>query len=70
MTISFSPIPDCPTVQPFAECHGIDLSVGLGRDERALIKRRLLEHGAAGVQKPGQHDTGQRGCFQSGVWLA
>ncbi len=45
MTISFSSIPDCPTVQPFAECHGIDLSVGLGRDERALIKRRLLEHG-------------------------
>ena len=44
MTISFRTIPECPAVQPYAECCGIDLSKELTKTDIELIRRGLLKH--------------------------
>lgn len=45
MAISFSPIEQCAKTQPFAECHGADLSRDLDAGTAAQIKQGLLDHG-------------------------
>jgi len=45
MTVSFSPIPECAATQPFAQCHGVDLSQALSSAEVAAIRQGLLKHG-------------------------
>jgi len=45
MPVRFSPIPDCEHTQPFAQCHGVDLSRGLDRRDVERIKAALLKHG-------------------------
>ena len=45
MAITFSPIEACADTQPFAECHGADLSQPLDRDTVETIRSGLLRHG-------------------------
>jgi alpha-ketoglutarate-dependent taurine dioxygenase len=45
MAITFSPIEACAETQPFAECHGIDLSRDLPSDTIEQIRQGLLRHG-------------------------
>ena len=45
MTLSFTPIPACAATQPFAECHGIDLSQALDPRDIDAIGQALLKHG-------------------------
>ena len=45
MSISFSPIAACADTQPFAECHGVDLSRDLADVDLERIRTGLLEHG-------------------------
>ena len=43
--VSFSPIPGCEETQPFAECHGVDLSLDLNASVREQLQQGLLRHG-------------------------
>jgi len=45
MAITFSPIEACAETQPFAECHGIDLSHPLDEQAVETIRAGLLRHG-------------------------
>jgi alpha-ketoglutarate-dependent taurine dioxygenase len=45
VAISFSPIAECEDTQPFAECHGISLSVNLSAGDIETIRNGLLQHG-------------------------
>ena len=44
MTVSFRTIAECPDVQPYAECCGIDLSKELTRTDIEFIRCGLLKH--------------------------
>ncbi|MBT6204911.1 MAG: hypothetical protein HOI34_14605 [Rhodospirillaceae bacterium] len=45
MSLTFSPISACAGNQPFAECHGVDLSKPLNTDVTQALRTALLEHG-------------------------
>ncbi|MFT5219679.1 MAG: alpha-ketoglutarate-dependent taurine dioxygenase [Gammaproteobacteria bacterium] len=45
MPISFQKIESCPDSQPFAECHGIDLSLPVSSADLSEIKAGLMKHG-------------------------
>ena len=45
MPLSFTPIDGCEDTQPFAECHGVDLSRELQTKDGAAIREALLKHG-------------------------
>ncbi len=45
MAIAFSPIEACADTQPFAECHGVNLSQPLDEETVGCIRSGLLRHG-------------------------
>ncbi len=45
MPITFSAIPACAETQPFAQCHGVDLSQDLSPHDIETIRDGLLKHG-------------------------
>jgi len=45
MPITFTPIAECAQTQPFAQCHGVDLSQALASRDIERIRAGLLNHG-------------------------